>query len=98
MTTNINSSNDYIQTLPIPDAIILEGNYAKEILLESGYPKSILHVCGSARMMGLNEIMPFKKNIEKKINILVAFGANDYYPIIHLCLGLSKLDSNYNFI
>ena len=58
-------NNNFIKFPPLPDMILVEGKYGKELLVESGYPEQIVSVGGSSRMIGLNSLS-FKSKIEKK--------------------------------
>ena len=83
---------NFINFPPLPDMILVEGKYGKELLVESGYPEKIISVGGSSRMIGLNSL-PFKSKNKKKISqnrILVAFGINDHEPILNLCITYLK--------
>ena len=91
------SQNNYIDYMPLPDQIILEGSYAKNILIESGYPPNKLSVCGSARMIGLNKLKIKKIRISKNI-IFVPFSVNDHYQLINFCKELSLINKSVNFI
>ena len=86
------SNMNFINFPPLPDMILVEGKYGKELLVESGYPEKIISVGGSSRMIGLNSL-PFKSKNKKKISqnrILVAFGINDHEPILNLCITYLK--------
>ena len=42
---------NFINFPPLPDMILVEGKYGKELLVESGYPEQIISVGGSSRMI-----------------------------------------------
>ena len=92
--SKIIDSKDYLNYFPIPDGILLEGNYAEKVLVESGYPKSILHICGSARMIGLNKVSKKRASFSKKIKFLVAIGQNDGFSLINFCSEVQKRNRN----
>ena len=95
--SNESGSQNYIDLMPVPDQILLEGEYARTVLNESGYPSKILNICGSARMIGLKEYEVSRLFNDKK-RILIAFGGNDNYSIINLMLEIVKMKKNYYFI
>ena len=103
---SIATNNNFVNFPPLPDMILVEGKYGKELLLESGYPEQVISVGGSSRMIGLNSL-PFKSKNKKRINqnrILVAFGINDHEPILNLCISylkqqiLTRKDPNTVFV
>ena len=95
--SKLNLGYNFLDFMPIPDQILLEGEYARSVLNESGYPSKILNVCGSSRMLGLSDYNVNRLRNGKQ-KILIAFGGNDNYPIINILLEILKMNKNYYFI
>ena len=93
---------DFIENIPIPDWIILEGYGAKERLAEAGYPVDRLIVAGAPRLGRLLRVPPKSSQSSSSPDhpkkVLVVFGQHDGAAILSACLPVMAKLSNCHFV
>ena len=96
------SEDNFVDNVPIPDHIFLEGQSALDTLLESGYPRSRLHVLGAPRVDRLATLRrrPTQDTESHAVarSVLVTFGQHDGRAILQLCRPVLESHTGYHFI
>lgn len=95
-------TDDFIHNIPIPDRVILEGEGAKERLVEAGYPIDRLVVAGAPRLGQLLQVPLRRKmrcdKIDSSKRVLVVFGQHDGIAILSACIPAMINLKDYHFI
>ncbi len=88
------SLNAFHLPMPMPDYLIVDGQLAKKILIERGYPEQKIFICGPVRFDGLwnnASLLTHKRRGQGKIKILIAPGLHDTDFVLRFVLnGINK--------
>lgn len=94
---------DFINHPPLPDRILLEGNNAHSILVESGYPVDCLEIVGAPRIEHLLKVPLFSDRVKTTIHsnrytVLVVLGQHDAHQTIATCRPVIRERQDFHFI
>lgn len=94
--TNFKNKN-YINSMPSPDYLFVEGNYYRDIMINSGFPSDQIFLAGAPRLINLESVPNFDNNFNNK-KILVTLGANDGDLILKRCINICQRKNDLKFI
>ncbi len=94
ITPNPEYPSDFVENMPIPDFLLLEGEYTRRQLVYAGYSSEEALVVGAPRIEHLFHSKAYNsKGIKlgrKGNNVLVVLGQHDTYSILDTCIPIVK--------